>query len=285
MSEVSEGVAYPGQIPLREVRAAGAFRGERFWTLLWASAKTEFKARYEHLVLGILWALLRPLGLAVVIYFLFTVIARFDRAVEYYPAMLVMNMMLFFFFMETVSRGMRSMVRNERLVLKGGLPRAVIPLSIVLTQCLTLAASLIVIAGFFVVLEVPVRATWALFPVLVLLLILLSIGATMLVAALYPRFRDLEQIWALMRRPMLFVSAVIFPIEALSDDLRWVVFISPLTAIMVQARKWMIDPSAPGLVDVTGIWGVVGTTLMLTAICCAGVAVLARRAPRIAEDL
>ena len=84
-------------IPLREVRGPAAFGGEakRFFQLLWLISKTELRTRYQGAAFGMAWAVVEPLLIFGVMYAVFSSVGRFGGTEPHYPAMLLMNIMLY----------------------------------------------------------------------------------------------------------------------------------------------------------------------------------------------
>jgi ABC-2 type transport system permease protein len=107
--------------PLRDVAGPSALGGgfRRFFDLLWLISVTEFRRTYFGTVLGYLWSLLRPLALFGILLFVFTnVFKAGSQAVEHYPVMLLMGVVLFTFFQEATTAGVQSVVAQEGVVRK-----------------------------------------------------------------------------------------------------------------------------------------------------------------------
>ena len=72
--------------------------------------------------------------------------------------------------------------------------------------------------------------------------------AILLVASLYPRFRDIGIIWAVLSQVLFYATPVLYPIEAVPETFRDFLLLNPLTPIFETARHWVIDPSSPSAV-------------------------------------
>lgn len=282
--------ATAGTVPrvLRDIRGPSAFGGglRRFLSLLWLISVTEFKESYLGTVFGYLWSLMRPLMLFGVLYVVFTEVFRFGGEIEYYPVLLLFNLMLFQFFAEATTRAVDSVVRMETVVRKMQFPRMVIPLSVVLTACFNLCLNMVVV--FLFVLGYGVRPTWTwlLLPVVLLTLILLTCAVSMLLASLYVKYRDVAPIWSVLSTVLLYGSPVLYTVEFVPGDLRYTFLLNPLALLLEQARKWIIDPGAPGIVEAAGSsFGVIGPALVFVGVCVLGFWAFASRAPHIAEEI
>ena len=108
----------------------------------------------------------------------------------------------------------------------------------------------------------------------------------MIVSSLYPRFRDLAIIWTLLSTVLFYASPVLYPLEKVPDRLRDIIMLNPLAPLLELFRKWVVDPTAPGPVDLAGGWlGLLPAAAIFVATCVAAVWVFEREAPRIAEEL
>ena len=69
----------------------------------------------------------------------------------------------------------------------------------------------------------------------------------MIVSSLYPRFRDIgDHLDASRSTALFYATPVLYPLEIVSGTLRELIALNPLAPIFELARKWVIDPDAPG---------------------------------------
>ena len=273
---------------LREVSGPSAFGGgrRRFFDLLWLMAATEFRRSYFGTVLGYLWSLVRPLLLFVVLLFVFTKIFRLGSQVPNYPVLLLLNIVVFSFFQEATQNAVGAVVAQEGIVRKTQFPRLVIPLSVVLTAAFNFSLNLIVVFIFILAWGVDPTWTWLLFPIAIAFLLLLTTAASMLLSALYVRFRDVMIIWTVFTSVLFYGSPILYPVEIVPDEYRQLLMVNPLAPIFEQVRVWVIDPSAPSAVDAAGgALGLLPAAGIFVAVCCLGAFVFTRVAPRVAEEL
>lgn len=276
---------------LREVPGPAALGGgfRRALDLLFVISVSDFKKIYFGTVLGYFWSLGRPLLLFAVLYEVFTRVFRLGSTVPHYAVMLLMNIVLFGFFQEATTFAVGSIVAQESVVRKTQFPRLVIPLAVVLTSLFNLALNLVVVVIFLLATGVSPRWTWLGFPLLLIPLIVLTTAISMIVASLYPRFRDVQIIWTVFCAALFYATPVLYPVSALrhhAAGLRDLILANPLTPILELARKWIIDPSAPGPKAAAGGYTeLLVPTAIFVAICLLAVWTFTREAPRIAEQL
>ncbi len=281
--------ATTGVPALREIRGPSAFGGgaKRFFDLTWLMSVTEFKLSYFGTVFGYLWSLIRPLILFAVLYTVFTRILRFDA--PNYAQLLLLNLTLYGLFSEATTRAVRSVVTSERIVRKMQFPRLVIPLSVVLTSLFNLCLSLIAVLVFIAASGVAPRITWLALPLIVVVLAVLTTGVSLLLSAvlrpLSGRGTDVGRSWcwsSSTARP----SCI--PWSSSLRDLKFLLFLNPLAPIMVEARRLVVDPTAPSAVDADAagsVFGIIGPAMVMLAVCAIGLWTFMRAAPRVAEEL
>jgi len=275
-------------LELREVRGPSALGGgrRRALELLYLIAVTEFRRNYVGTALGYLWSLVRPLMLFGVLLVVFTQAFDLGDRVVNYPVLLLFNIVLFTFFQEATTQAVTSIVNQESVVRKTQFPRLVIPLAVVLTSLFNLGVNLVVVLCFLLFSGVSPMWTWLLFPVVLALLVVFTTAVAMILAALHPRFRDTGVIWGVAAMALFYATPVLYPIEVVGDALGDLLALNPLSPLFGLARKWVVDPGAPGPLAVADGWPqVVVPAVLFAAVCVLAVWIFNREAPRIAEEL
>ncbi|MFY9264181.1 MAG: ABC transporter permease [Solirubrobacterales bacterium] len=263
----------------------GPGQWRHFWDLTITLARNELKQRYFGSALGYLWSLARPMMLFSVLYFVFThIIMRAD--IPHYGVYLLLSLVLWTYFAETTALGVESLVHRESIMRKINFPRIAIPVSLALTTGFQLLLNLLVVVGFMLVTGVMPAWTWLPAVLLILLFLAFTIGVAMLLSTLYVKFRDVEPVWQVTTQMLFWGSPVIYIALFPPESIRGIMAASPISATFTQLRRWVIDGSAPSAADVLG-----GPVYLLIPLAIAvftfvlGVAVFAREAPRVAEDL
>jgi ABC-2 type transport system permease protein len=271
---------------VRGPRAIGGGR-RRFLDLLLLTATTNFRKAFFGTALGYAWSLLRPLLLFGVLLVVFTRIIRIGSGIENYPIFLLFNIVFFSFFQETTNIATTSVMAQEGVVRKTQFPRLVIPLSIVLTGLFNLGMNLIAVLAFMLAFGVGPMWSWLLFPLVLLpLMVVLTASISTLLSAMYVRRRDVGIIWSVMSMALFYGSAVLIPLTYATGLVRDLMLLNPLVPLFVQAHKWMIDPDAPGVLELAdGWWHLLPAALIFVGVAVWSVWYFNREAPRIAEEL
>src|SRR3954467_5659947 len=218
----------------------------RLWHLARTMAVSDFKLRFFGSALGYLWQLVRPLMLFGVLYVVFTEIVRLGGDVEFYPAALLMGVVLFTFFSEATGGSLSSVVDREALIRKVDFPRLAVPLSSVLTALMNVALNLIAVVVFLVLAGGSIRLSWLELPLLIGALAVFTTGLGMLLSALFVRYRDIKPIWEVALQILFYGTPIFYPIDIVVHRSEWlakVMMLSPFAAIVQQARAAPLPPS------------------------------------------
>jgi ABC-2 type transport system permease protein len=257
-------------------------------------ARTEFKLRFFGSVLGYVWTLVRPLMLFGVMLFVFTVILNINKnnKTPHYPEYLLASLILFTYFQETTSGAVPSLVGRENLLRRVRFPRLVVPLSVALFCLFNLCMNLIVVFIFILASGIDPRWSWLELVPLVGLLVIFAAGVGMLLSALYVRFRDVQPIWEVFLQLLYYGSPILYTVQTaakhhfLHIPFSRILVLNPLGSIFTQARKALLQPSAPSAAAALG-----GTVRLLiplgiiVGLFALGLWYFNREAPLISEKL
>jgi ABC-2 type transport system permease protein len=261
---------------------------ERLWNLTRALALTDFKMRFFGSRLGYLWQVMRPLLLFAILYVLFSVVVKLDDS-AFYAEALLLGLVLYTFVADATRGSVDSLVARDHLLRKIDFPRLAVPLSVVLTALLNLGLNLLPVFLFLLIDGGSVRLQWLEFPVLVLLLVVLATGLSMLLAALFVRYRDLAPIWDVCLSLLFYGTPIFYTVNLVAERAPSIepwLMLNPFAAILQQARYAIIGADHPSAAAVIG-----GNARLLAPIAVAlgllllGWVVFDRRAPTIAEEL
>jgi len=213
-------------------------------------AFTEFKLKYQGSVLGYVWSFAKPLMLFAILYFVFTHVFKLGSSVPHYGHYLLLGIVLWTYFVDATIVAMVSVVERGDLIRKVYFPRIVIPIAASVSSLITLTLNLAVIFVFIVLGGLGFRSSLPIFLLLLLELFVFSLGCSLLLAALYVRFRDLRHIWDVFLQLFYFMSPILYPLTLLPARVRGLLALSPMAQIVEDSRKILITPSTA---SVTGV--------------------------------
>jgi teichoic acid transport system permease protein len=165
----------------------------------------------EHLdtVFGQLWSVISPL-LSAGVYYLFIFVVQGGHQGPEFFLHLVAGIFIFEFVSTAATRGANSIIRAGALINNTSFPRALLPLTDVLTAFRVFIPAMFVYAVFQLSLQVPTSiAALQAIPAL-LIIILFTSGLAMFSAAAQVYFRDTQALMPFVLRLTMFASPVLY---------------------------------------------------------------------------
>jgi teichoic acid transport system permease protein len=207
-------------------------------------ARTRLREQHFDTVFGQLWLVINPLLMALV-YFLLVDILRGGHRPEGYFAHLVAGLFAFQLIHNAMTVGVRTVTKGGRLILNSAFPRALLPLSAVITSFMRFLPTLLIYIPIHIASGLPVNLnTLWLLPVLALFL-LLACGLAMLVSAGQVYFRDLSNFLPYMLRIWLYCTPVLYFAAEVPPNYQWLLDVNPLGGLM-PAWSDALRGQAPG---------------------------------------
>jgi teichoic acid transport system permease protein len=197
----------------------------RRWPFIRVMASSTAYAKNQNNYLGQLWAVLNPILNAAVYVLIFGIILGVSRGVDNTVAFIVIGIFMFRFVEASVTGGAKSISGKSQLLRSLHFPRAVLPMSSVLSQLATLIPALVVMCGIVLLSGLlpgyeSERVTWwwLLLPAAVTLLYIFNTGVAFMMARLVATTPDLDNVIGFVMRLVMYASGVIFPISNYVHD-------------------------------------------------------------------
>jgi ABC-2 type transport system permease protein len=205
--------------------------------LLLELVRTDFKLRYQGSILGYTWSLLKPLLLFVILYIVFVYFLKIGKDIPHYPVYLLLGIVLWNFFTEMTVQSLTSIVGRGDLIRKIRIPRWMIVFSSSISATINLFLSLIVVAVFMIVNQVPLMGSAILLPVYLVMIYVLALGCSLFLAAAYVKFRDLSYIWEVLLQAGFYATPIIYPLQMIGNDLvEKILLLNPIAQAIQGAR-------------------------------------------------
>lgn len=211
----------------------------KFRPLLNELISRDIKIKYRKSVLGVLWTLLNPLLMMIVLSVVFSNLFRFD--IENFPLYLLSGQIIFNFYNDATSTAMSAIVGNAALIKKVYVPKYLFVISRVFSSFINLMASFTALMLVMVATRAELHWSVLLSVVPLALLMLLSLGIGLILAALTVKFRDIMHLYSVFTTVLLYLTPVIYPMSILPEWLEKVVLLNPLTNILTMFRDVMIN--------------------------------------------
>lgn len=207
--------------------------------------KRDFKKKYKGTVLGMAWSVLSPLLTLLVMRLVFT--QFFGRHMAHYTTYLFCGTLIFGFFSEATSQGMGALLHNANIFTKVNVPKYLFLLS-KNVQCLINFALTLAVFLLFCLLDgvaITAKFLWLVYPIMALALF--NIGLGMVLSALYVFFRDLQYLWSIFLRLLMYASAIFYDIAAYPPEMQRFFLLNPAYLFISYFRQIVLEGRVPSL--------------------------------------
>ncbi len=220
----------------------GSNKLERFWLL----AKIEFKLRYYENLLGLIWALVKPISDIFIYYVAFELILK--QGVPQFVSFLFIGIILWNFFIESSMGTIQILATKKYLYEYTNMNKIEIYLSVIGSNLIGLFFNLVMFFIFYIFFEQGVTLiTWhiILLPIIFINLIILSLGFSLILSTIYIYAKDITQIWAIVINLAFWISPIIFPPETFMRTMPSVKYLNPFSSIIINARDLIMYHTLP----------------------------------------
>jgi len=236
---------------------------ELFYFLAWK----DLLVRYKQTVIGVAWAVARPLLTMLVFTFVFSRLAKLPSDGVPYPVLVFAAMLPWQFFSSAFSGAAESLINNAGMISKVYFPRLIVPTSAVIVSLADLIISLVLMAGLMAWYGFVPSLRVLTLPLFVLLAFVTCIGAGLWVAALNVKYRDFRIIVPFVVQFGLYVSPVGFSSSIVPEKWRLLYSMNPMVGVIDGFRWCLLGDGMPfpatslvmsviiiAIISFTGIW-------------------------------
>ena len=195
--------------------------------LIWQLAARDVESRYRASILGVVWAVALPVAMFAVYLFVFTTVlrARWDTptgsSVEV-AFFIFSGLLLFTLFSECVNRAPYLIAEAPHFVKKVVFPVEILPVVALLSAMIPVLVSAAILFGALLLTGTPMPWTAAYFPLLIVPIALLALGATWLLSAMAVYLPDLRHVVGVLVTMLLFLTPIFYPSAAVPKQIAWV---------------------------------------------------------------
>jgi lipopolysaccharide transport system permease protein len=209
---------------------------ELFLTLAWR----DISIRYKQTIIGIAWAILKPLLTMVVFTVVFGRLAKLPSDGNAPYALMVFAAMLpWTLFSNALSESSNSLTDNSNLISKVYFPRMIMPTATVITSFIDFLISLVILLGLMIYYRFAPGLNILFLPIFILMALLASLGPGLWITALNVKYRDFRYIIPFIVQFGLYVSPVGFSINVIPAQWRLLYSLNPLVGI-IDGFRWCI---------------------------------------------
>ncbi len=218
----------------------------QYWKDLWSYrelfaflAWRDIAVRYKQTVVGIAWAVIRPLATMIIFVVIFGKVAKLPSAGVPYPLLVFAAMLPWQFFANAISECSGSLIGNTNLISKVYFPRVIIPTSTVIVGLVDALVSGLILLALMAYYRVVPGPSLLFLPAFIVMALGAALGVGLWLAALNVRYRDFRYVVPFIVQFGLYVSPVGFSSAVVPDRWRLLYSLNPMVGV-IDGFRWSL---------------------------------------------
>jgi len=211
----------------------------RYRELLYFLSWRDFLVRYKQTVIGIAWAVLRPLLTMIVFTVVFGKIAKLPSDGVPYPLIVFSAMLPWQFFSSVVSESSSSLINNSAMISKVYFPRLVIPLSTFFVCLVDFVISLGILLFLMIWYFYLPPLNILFLPIFLILGLISALGIGLWLSALNVKYRDFRYVLPFIIQFGLYISPVGFGSNIVPESIKYLYALNPMVGV-IEGFRWAI---------------------------------------------
>jgi lipopolysaccharide transport system permease protein len=208
---------------------------ELFYILAWR----DIAVQYKQTIMGVLWAILRPLLTMMIFVVVFGKIAKLPSEGIPYPIFVFAAMLPWTFFATAFASAGNSLIGNANLISKVYFPRLIIPAASIIVAMVDFLISFIIL--IVLMFWYSYSPTWHILtlPLFLLLGFFAAFGSGLFIASLNVKYRDFKFIIPFVVQLGLYISPVAFSTTLVPEKFQLLYYLNPMVAV-IDGFRWAI---------------------------------------------
>jgi lipopolysaccharide transport system permease protein len=241
-----------------------------YWRDLWTYrelfailAWRDVAVQYKQTVIGIAWAVVRPLLTMVIFTVIFGRVAQLpSEGAAPYPIMVMAGMLPWFLLSTILSQGANSLIANANLISKVYFPRMIVPVASSMVALVDFSVTFVLLLIMMVVLGFLPDWRVVFLPLFACLAVLTSLGPALILASLNVRYRDFRFVLPFIVQFGMYVSPVGFSSNVIPAEWQLLYSLNPAVGV-IDGFRWALLAGEASFYWTSFVSSIVVTSLML----------------------
>ena len=171
----------------------------------------------------------------------------FGRNIAHYTTYLFCGNLIFSYFSESTSQGMSSLTENAHIFSKINVPKYLFLFSKNVQTLINFVLSLTVFFLFCVLDDITFTWKFVMLFYPIIMLMIFNIGLGLVLSALFVFFRDIQYLWSIFLRLLMYVSAIFYTLDSFSPEAQNLFFVNPIYLFIYYFRQIVLHATIPSL--------------------------------------
>jgi lipopolysaccharide transport system permease protein len=205
----------------------------------------DFRIRYRNMSLGILWSLINPLVMMTVLSLIFGRVLPGGGDRHTYPVFILCGLVPFNFFVGALMTGATSIVDNAGLIKRVLVPREVVPIAAVLSNCVHLLIQIALLLGLTLAFGLRPNWHWLWLPFIWMLYVAFVCGLALGSSAINVYIRDTRYVLESFMTVLFWLVPIFYSFSIIPQKYRDIYRFNPVAALVMAMRNILMDGIAP----------------------------------------
>jgi|ERR1041385_188315 lipopolysaccharide transport system permease protein len=215
--------------------------------LLYTLSVHRVKVRYKQSILGVTWAIIQPVAMALVLTAIFAFIVRMPSEGLPYVLFAYVALLPWNYLSTSLTSSTNGLVSHAQLITKVYFPREILPLTYVAAALFDFLIASSVLVALLLYYRVPFSLNLLFVLPIMIVLTLFIIAAALVLSAVQVRFRDVGVAIPVALQVFMFASPVLYPLAVVPARLRSVYQLNPMADTIEGLRSVVLHRQAPNL--------------------------------------
>ena len=224
-----------------------SIRNKGFLNAVISLAVKTLKVRYKNSLIGIFWSMLNPLLFLVILYIVFSMMAKGANESLNYPLYALSGLIFWNFLSASILQVLTSFIDNGDILKSVNLHPIAFPFAAMLAAIFNLLLSFIPFFAilFFLGYQIHISIL-AVIPIILVSSVFIT-GLGMFLGTMNVYFRDIQLLWTTLTPAFFYFTPIAYPIEFIPERFRWLMQLNPFYYFIDAIHNIFHDSQFPSL--------------------------------------